>query len=102
MGAKDGLSSAARFQDSPHQPRRFTFPKRSCGHKQPIRRSFQPCWFNTWTWLHYDEGNDTVLCYFCGKANQDSLLRANCKDAAFVYKGFCNWKDATNCFRRHE
>ena len=27
---------------------------------------------------------------------------ANCKDVAFVSKGFTNWKDATEGFRRHE
>ena len=29
-------------------------------------------------------------------------MKATNKDVAFITKGFTNWKDATDCFRRHE
>ena len=81
----DTLST--QFPEKPHQPRRFNFPKRAFGQTQLIRRSFQPCWFNTWTWLHYDEGNNTVVCFICAKAEHKNLLRSKCKDVAFISKG---------------
>ena len=74
-------TSSEWFHENPHHPRLFN---------QPIRRSFQPCWFNTWSWLHYDEGNGTVL-FFCGKVKQEGLLKVNCKDVVFASKGFANW-----------
>ena len=39
----------------PNQPRNFAFPKRTFGKKKPEQRSFQSCWFDSFTWLHYDE-----------------------------------------------
>ena len=36
------------------------------------------------------------------KAEQEGKLKATNKDVAFITKGFTNWKDATDCFRRHE
>ena len=29
-------------------------------------------------------------------------IAGNVKDSAFIYNGFCNWKDATRCFSGHE
>ena len=36
--------------DAAHQPRNFTFPKRSFGSKAEMR-SFKPGWFDKWPWL---------------------------------------------------
>ena len=52
--------------------------------------------------MHYDEATDASFCYYCGKADQEGKLRATNKDLAFITKGFTNWKDATDCFHRHE
>ena len=67
-----------------------------------MKRAFQPSWFKSWSWLHYDTATDASFCYYCGKAEQEGKLKATNKDVAFIAKGFYNWKDATDCFRRHE
>ena len=37
------------------------------------------------------------------RVKSDKLqLIGNAKEAAFLYGGFCNWKDATRCFNKHE
>ena len=48
---------------SPHQPLNFTFPMRDFGKKAVVKRAFQPGWFKSWSWLHYDEAKDVVLCH---------------------------------------
>ena len=94
----------------PHQPRNFNFPKQEFELRTKLasyisllhgifiqieRRSFQPSWFNRWSWLHYIEHNDTVLCYTCKKAHLEKKLQWSLNtDAAFVNRGFSNWKDA--------
>ena len=52
--------------------------------------------------MHYDEATDASFCYYCGKANLEGKLKATNKDVAFIIKRFTNWKDATDCFHRHE
>ena len=94
--------SDVRFHDRPNQPATLSFPKRTFRKKQPVKRAFQRSWFKTWSWLHYDEATDASFCYYCGKANQEGKLKATNKDVAFIIKGFTNWKDATDCFHRHE
>lgn len=88
--------------EEPNQPANFAFPKRSFGKKQIVKRSFQSTWFRRWKWLHYEEAIDSAFCHICGRAEQDGKLKAGSKEQAFLLKGFCNWKDATDCFRRHE
>lgn len=39
----------------PNQPKTFRFPQRTFGVKKPEQRSFQPSWFDSRPWLHYDE-----------------------------------------------
>ena len=56
--------------DSPHQPKEFSFPKRSFGKKAIVYRSFQASWFSSWKWLHYCESDDSVLCFLCVKSNK--------------------------------
>ena len=94
-------ASAVQFSEKPHQPDKFSFPKRSFGKKQAVKRAFQPSWFSCWKWLHYEESADAAICYLCGKA-EEGKLKASSKDQAFLQKGFSNWKDAVECFRRHE
>ena len=48
--------------DAAHQPRNFTFPKRSFGSKAEMR-SFKPGWFDKWPWLDYCETSDCVVCF---------------------------------------
>ena len=90
------------MQLQPHQPRKFSFPMRSFGKTSVVKRSFQAAWFDKFPWIHYDEAMDAALCHLCARAENGGKLMANCKDVAFVSKGFTNWKDATEGFRRHE
>ena len=77
-----------QFHDKPNQPAALiSFPKRTFGKKQIVKRAFQWSWFKTWNWLHYDEVNDTAFCYYCGKAEQEGKLKATNKDVAFITKG---------------
>ena len=53
-----------------------------------MKRAFQPSWFKSWNWLHYDEATDASFCYYCGKAEQEGKLKATNKDVAFIAKDF--------------
>ena len=41
--------------EGPNQPSNIKFPKRKFGIKNPEERSFNPRWFASHRWLHYDE-----------------------------------------------
>ena len=43
----------------------YNFPKRSFGKKNIVQKSCRTEWFKTWSWLHYIEDKDTVLCHVC-------------------------------------
>lgn len=95
-------TSTLSFPEKPHQPKAFTFPIRSFGKKQAVQRSFKPTWFDKWNWIHYNEALDATFCHVCARAEEEGKLKANSKDLSFIQKGFTNWKDATEGFRRHE
>ena len=46
--------------------------------------TFQPSWFASWTWLHYDETTDDVLCHLCTKAVCEKKMKPGNVDVAFV------------------
>ena len=94
--------SAIDLPPEAHQPRSFEFPKRNFGKKVVVNRSFQPSWFEKWPWLHYIENQDAVVCFTCARANLQKMLHwSSNSDAAFISKGFTNWKDATMKFAIH-
>ena len=63
------LSVTENLPDAPHQPKEtFSFPKRQFGKTKVVKRACQASWFRSWSWLHYDETKDAVLCYLCWKA----------------------------------
>ena len=104
MAGNGSIPTIAIGAASPHQPTEFDFPKRAFGKKSMAYRSFQPSWFKTWKWLHYDEGRDVVFCHTCVTAVKSGKLKlaGNAKDSAFLFNGFSNWKDATVALRSHE
>ena len=53
-------------------------------------------------WLHYQEANDSVLCFHCHVAERRHLPITLNKDVAFLSVGFSNWKKAIECFNKHE
>ena len=70
--------------DAPHQPRSFHFPRRSFGSKKVVKRGFSASWFDSHTWLHYDESKDLAFCYLCMKAvRKNTLNLSRCADKAF-------------------
>ena len=123
-GSTSSTSTAtAELPEKPHQPPGFKFPPRSFGKKKVVHRAFQASWFQSWPWIHYDEGRDHVLCYYCCKALKQKYLSSTtlgASDGAIVSvhffffftlivliysqlpKGFSNWKDGTIGFRQHE
>ena len=96
--------------DSPNQPQNFDFPRTGPkGHE----RSFQPTWFKSFPWLHYDERTDSTFCFTCVKATETNSLSLSLslsmqflsQGDAFFKQGFQNWKRATEKsrgFRKHE
>ena len=74
-----------------HQPKGFSFPKRNVG---ATKWSFKEEWFNTWSWLHYNEGSDCVLCHFCCQAIKLNLMsfKTGSSDAALVSENSSNYK----------
>ncbi len=97
------MASPASTEQKPHQPAAtFTFPKINFGKKQDVKRSFQQSWFVRWSWLHYSETDDAAFCFICIKADKAGKLRSGTKDQAFIRRGFTNWKDGPESFRRHE
>ncbi|KAH3885564.1 hypothetical protein DPMN_009559 [Dreissena polymorpha] len=79
----------------PNQPRNFAFPKRTFGKKKPVQRSFQFSWFESFTWLHYNESRDLAFCYFCMTAKKTGKIGHTKVDgpAAPIFGGYlrlCN------------
>ena len=72
--------------DEPHHPgRNFIFPKKSFGKSKPVLCSAQSQWFDTWPFLHYDEGQDVVFCHTCVKAFELNRMKSSNNAAnAFV------------------
>ncbi|XP_052253227.1 zinc finger MYM-type protein 1-like [Dreissena polymorpha] len=86
----------------PNQPRNFAFPKRTFGKKKPEQRSFQSCWFDSFTWLHYDESRDLAFCHLCMAAKKLGKIGNTKVDGSFISDGFSKWKAGTEKFRKHE
>ena len=39
-----------------------------------MKQSFQPSWFQKWSWLDYREASDSVICLYCSHAFDNKLL----------------------------
>lgn len=86
----------------PNQPVSFKFPKRTFGKKTPVYRSFQAQWFQKWSWLHYNETQDSALCHICVNASIENKISSGYAETSFISKGYTNWKDAIKNFSNHE
>lgn len=87
-----------------HQPLLRPFPLRSFGKQQ---RAFCATWYNKYPWLHYQEADDSVLCFYCVVAEKRGLsssaaVRSKSADDAFIRTGFSNWKRALEKFEKHQ
>ena len=88
----------------PNQPKNFNFPSRTFGN-QKLKRSFQPNWFESYKWLHYDTASDSAFCFTCIKAIQHNFISSTKGEAAFTKTGFHCWKKAlskNSGFLKHE
>ena len=87
--------------EKPYQPKNFPFPKKTYGKE---RRSFQSGWFVDFPCLHYDEDLDSVHCYICINQNAKETLKNTARnmDPAFISKGYSNWKNAHDSFKKHQ
>ena len=74
----------------PHQPI-ITFPLRKFGSQH---RAFCSVWYKRYQWLHDQEYNDSVLCFYCFVADKKHLPITRNKDDMFCTTGFSNWKKA--------
>lgn len=90
---------AALIPESPHQPVLLSFPLRKFGDQQ---RAFSASWYHKYPWLHYQEGNDNVLCFYCMVADKRGLPVSCNKDDALSKTGFNNWKKALERFEKHQ
>ena len=70
------------------------FPQRIIGKQ---KRSFCSTWYRKYQWLHYQEHDDCVLCFYCHIAEKRHLPISSNKDRAFT-----NWKKAIERFNKHE
>ncbi len=61
--------SQALIPKEAHQPI-LSFPRRAFGKQY---RAFCPAWYKQYSWLHYREGRDDVICFYCQKANQQDI-----------------------------
>ena len=85
-----------------NQPRNFSYPKKKFG-KEEIR--FVPSWYNKWTWLHYDEAEDSVYCIICKSTDHCNMLNDFRVENAFIKTRHSNWKQARSTdkyFHQHE
>jgi len=65
-------------------------------------RSCQANWFNKWTFLHYVEDKDAVICHTCASAVKKKLLfQDDFKEKSFLI-GFRNWKKGVEKIKEHE
>ena len=83
MAQKASLPS---LTDEPHHPKPgYVFPKRAFGKTKPVMCAAQSQWFNSWPFLHYDEGQDVVFCHTCVTAFKlDRIKSSNNAANAFV------------------
>ena len=79
------------------------FQSRTFGSAKKVNRSFQSSWCHRFSWVHYDNAQDLVFCFSCCKAAKEGKVRlTGAEEKCFVVRGFCNWKDATRQFTKHE
>ena len=79
----------------PNQPRSkdFKYSMREFGKTKVVRRTFQDNWYDSFSWLDYDESKDAVYCYICRLADsQKKLCNIPLKEPAFINSGFTSLK----------
>ena len=71
--------------DEPHHPtNRFVFLKQTFGYTKPVRCSAHYNWFQSWPFLHHDDGQDVVFCHTCVKTFELDRMKTS-KNAADTF-----------------
>ena len=92
----------ASIGDEPNQPNSsFPFKKRVIGG---TNRNFQHKWFSEFPWLHYNEKEDKVFCFYCIKCIKFGLKSDKnfSRSVNFTHQGFNYWNKAVERFRIHQ
>ena len=83
-----------------HQQLLQQFPLDSFGKQQ---RAFGSSWYNKYPWLHYQEADDSALCFYCLIADKHGLNPStavhNKSANEFIRTGFSNWKKALEKYK---
>lgn len=88
-------SSVLDIGSKPYQPD----PKFIVVQQLPNKKLwFQAKWYNRYPWLHYSPTIQKMLCFECVKAFTIKKTTLEKKSD----HGFCNWKNATESFNRHQ
>ncbi len=69
-----------------HQPI-LNFPKQTFGKQQ---RSFSVSWYSRYSWIHYVQEKDAVVCFDCTIAIQRKMPISGYVDRVFTETGFSN------------
>ena len=83
-GSSKRFTVLTDLPSKPHQPTDIIFPKWSFGKTKVVQRSFQASWFKKWTFLHYIEDQDVVVCHTCASGFVENKIKAANADASFV------------------
>ena len=79
---------ALTSMSSPCQPTNVTFPKRAYSDKG---RSFNPAWYQQYSWLEYSVKKDAAFCFPCRLFGSGSIALGRPE----TVNGFRDWKHAT-------
>ena len=82
------VDRAKGVEDQPLQPRHHRFPYTYILNKS---WSFNPSWFDKYTWLEYSIAKDAAFCYAC----QFFSTGVHKSEECFITIGYRNWKHAT-------
>ena len=95
QGTSEALNSpgdiALTKNSQPVQPTEKRFPVTLFGSKP---RSFNPAWFQNYSWLEYSVQRDACYCFPC-RFFKSSVCGTNRPEQTFTTIGFIDWKHAT-------
>ena len=90
-------------RSDPNQPRTRSILDATIKSINGQKRSVSASWFDRYPWLTFCETRNVLLCHYCVEADRRKLITFSTKgDEAFVKSGFSRWKNALECFGKHE
>ena len=93
----------ARDIHKPNQPTSKLVLARTKRIQGSQARYVQDSWFKDHTWLTLCTTRQALFCFPCMTAKSRNLIVfSKNAEASFVSAGFCNWRKASECFRKHE